>query len=72
MWNHNPERVPGRSPAISPAWDKSVQGKPAVTQSGRPSSARAACQSTVVTSPRFGTPGWWLASTLHAAGSTSA
>lgn len=57
-----PERVPGRSPARSPAVDTSWQGNPPTSQSTGSTSA----QSIVVTSPWFGTSGQWWARTREA------
>lgn len=49
-WVHSPDRVSGRNPRRSPAWDRSVQGKPPV----RMSTAGTLAQSTLVMSPRLG------------------
>ncbi len=54
MWNHRPDRVPRFTPARRPALDTSWQGKPPVSTS----TGSTCVQSTAVTSPRFGTPGW--------------
>jgi hypothetical protein len=53
--------VPSVIPARRPACDRSVHGDPPVmivTRGVRDQSMR-------VTSPRFGTPGWWWAAMAH-------
>lgn len=50
---HRPERVPSASPARPPATETSVHGKPAT----RTHTGSTVAKSTVVMSPRFGTPG---------------
>lgn len=65
---HSPERVPARMPARFPACDKSWQGEPPVMMS----TGSTAAQSTVVTSPRFGTSGNRWARMRDGAASNSA
>jgi hypothetical protein len=50
---HRPERVPARIPARFPAAETSWQGEPPVSTS----TGSTRVQSTVVMSPRLGTPG---------------
>ena len=64
---HSPERVPGRMPARRPARLRSWQGNPPQ----RMSTGSTVAQSTVVTSPKFGTPGHLAASTFDGSASNS-
>ncbi len=65
--DHSPERVPSLMPALRPAADTSWQGNPP----HRMSTGGTSDQSTVVMSPRLGTPGQRCASTFDAALSIS-
>jgi hypothetical protein len=65
---HRPERVPAFMPARLPAWLRSWQGDPP----SRMSTFGTVAQSTLVTSPRLGTSGWWCARILDGAASYSA